>query len=202
MDRTPSPTSQLIHLAWPVLIAQLAMMANAVIDTAMAGRLSAIDLASVGIAACDHGHGADVADQRVARAAADHRAALRRRAARRGRAGDTPERVDLAGAGADRDPGAVLPRRHHFDLALAAQRRDQGARLSRRIRLGRAGHLCVAHLLRPFHRHRAPAPGDVVQPAVAGAQDPAECGVHVRPAGGARDWAGRAARSPRRWMPG
>jgi len=34
-----------------VLIAQLAMMANAVIDTAMAGRLSAIDLAAVGIAA-------------------------------------------------------------------------------------------------------------------------------------------------------
>jgi multidrug resistance protein, MATE family len=51
MDRSPSSTSQLIHLAWPVLIAQLAMMANAVIDTAMAGRLSAIDLASVGIAA-------------------------------------------------------------------------------------------------------------------------------------------------------
>ena len=50
MERTASPTSQLIHLAWPVLIAQLAMMANAVIDTAMAGRLSAIDLASVGIA--------------------------------------------------------------------------------------------------------------------------------------------------------
>ena len=44
-------TSQIVHLAWPVLIAQLALMANAVIDTAMAGRLSAIDLASVGIAA-------------------------------------------------------------------------------------------------------------------------------------------------------
>jgi MATE family multidrug resistance protein len=51
MNRPASPTSQLIHLAWPVLVAQLAMMANAVIDTAMAGRLSAIDLASVGIAA-------------------------------------------------------------------------------------------------------------------------------------------------------
>src|SRR5512135_1994389 len=51
MDRPASPTSQLIHLAWPVLVAQLAMMANTVIDTAMAGRLSAIDLASVGIAA-------------------------------------------------------------------------------------------------------------------------------------------------------
>lgn len=51
MDRPISSTSQLIHLAWPMLIAQLAMMANAVIDTAMAGRLSAVDLASVGIAA-------------------------------------------------------------------------------------------------------------------------------------------------------
>ena len=39
-----------MHLAWPMLIAQLAMMGNAVIDTAMAGRLSAIDLAAVGIA--------------------------------------------------------------------------------------------------------------------------------------------------------
>jgi len=46
-----SSTSELMYLAWPVLVAQLAMMANAVIDTAMAGRLSAIDLAAVGIAA-------------------------------------------------------------------------------------------------------------------------------------------------------
>lgn len=44
-------TRELIHLAWPMLIAQLAMMANAVIDTAMAGRLSVLDLAAVGIAA-------------------------------------------------------------------------------------------------------------------------------------------------------
>jgi len=40
-----------VRLAWPVLIAQIALMANSVIDTAMAGRLSAIDLAAVGIAA-------------------------------------------------------------------------------------------------------------------------------------------------------
>jgi MATE family multidrug resistance protein len=51
MDRPTSSTSQLIHLAWPVLVAQLAMMANVVIDTAMAGRLSAIALSPVGIAA-------------------------------------------------------------------------------------------------------------------------------------------------------
>ncbi len=51
MERHTSSTRELLHLAWPVLIAQLAMMANAVIDTAMAGRLSAVDLAAVGIAA-------------------------------------------------------------------------------------------------------------------------------------------------------
>jgi MATE family multidrug resistance protein len=50
MNRSASLISQLIRLAWPVLVAQLAWMANAVIDTAMAGRLSAVDLASVGIA--------------------------------------------------------------------------------------------------------------------------------------------------------
>jgi MATE family multidrug resistance protein len=50
MRQPVSSTRELIHLAWPMLIAQLAMMANAVIDTAMAGRLSVIDLAAVGIA--------------------------------------------------------------------------------------------------------------------------------------------------------
>src|SRR5208337_1991775 len=50
MQPPASSTRELVHLAWPVLVAQLAMMANAVIDTAMAGRLSAIDLAAVGIA--------------------------------------------------------------------------------------------------------------------------------------------------------
>ncbi len=50
MTNPASSTRELIHLAWPMLVAQLAMMANAVIDTAMAGRLSAIDLAAVGIA--------------------------------------------------------------------------------------------------------------------------------------------------------
>ena len=42
---------ELLHLAWPVLIAQAAVMANGVIDTLMAGRLSPIDLAAVGIGA-------------------------------------------------------------------------------------------------------------------------------------------------------
>jgi multidrug resistance protein, MATE family len=51
MKQHPSAIRALLHLTWPMLIAQLAMMANAVIDTAMAGRLSAIDLAAVGIAA-------------------------------------------------------------------------------------------------------------------------------------------------------
>jgi len=51
MRHPPSSARPLLQLAWPMLVAQLAMMANAVIDTAMAGRLSAIDLAAVGIAA-------------------------------------------------------------------------------------------------------------------------------------------------------
>ncbi|OHC66819.1 MAG: hypothetical protein A2040_13320 [Rhodocyclales bacterium GWA2_65_19] len=50
----PAPRSlrrELLHLAWPVLIAQAAVMANGVIDTLMAGHLSSIDLAAVGIGA-------------------------------------------------------------------------------------------------------------------------------------------------------
>lgn len=42
---------ELFHLAWPVLIAQLAVMANGVIDTVMAGRISPLELAAVGIGA-------------------------------------------------------------------------------------------------------------------------------------------------------
>jgi MATE family multidrug resistance protein len=42
---------ELLHLAWPVLIAQVAVMASGVIDTLMAGRLSPVDLAAVGIGA-------------------------------------------------------------------------------------------------------------------------------------------------------
>jgi MATE family multidrug resistance protein len=41
---------RLLRLAWPVLVAQVAVVANGVIDTVMAGRLSAVDLAAVGVA--------------------------------------------------------------------------------------------------------------------------------------------------------
>jgi len=40
---------ELLRLGWPVLIAQLAVMANSVIDTIMAGRYGTLDLAAVGI---------------------------------------------------------------------------------------------------------------------------------------------------------
>ena len=40
---------ELLRLGWPVLIAQLAVMANSVIDTVMAGRYATLDLAAVGI---------------------------------------------------------------------------------------------------------------------------------------------------------
>ncbi|MDO8787243.1 MAG: MATE family efflux transporter [Sulfuritalea sp.] len=51
MTTSRSLPRELLHLAWPVLIAQAAVMANGVIDTLMAGRLSSIDLAAVGIGA-------------------------------------------------------------------------------------------------------------------------------------------------------
>ncbi len=40
---------ELLRLGWPVLVAQLAVMANSVIDTIMAGRYGTLDLAAVGI---------------------------------------------------------------------------------------------------------------------------------------------------------
>src|SRR6185369_18012276 len=54
--RLRSPVSRklaidIYRLAWPVLIAQLAVMAYAVIDTIMAGRFATDDLAAVGIGA-------------------------------------------------------------------------------------------------------------------------------------------------------
>ncbi|HKB59937.1 MAG TPA: MATE family efflux transporter [Gallionellaceae bacterium] len=52
MQKLFSPLSrELIRFAVPMLIAQLALMANAVIDTVMAGRITAVDLAAVGIGA-------------------------------------------------------------------------------------------------------------------------------------------------------
>ena len=41
----------LLQLAWPTLIAQAAVMLYSIIDTLMAGRISALDLAAVGIGA-------------------------------------------------------------------------------------------------------------------------------------------------------
>ncbi len=51
MKPRPSSIKDLLGLAWPIYIAQMAMIANSIIDTVMAGRLSAFDLAAVGIAA-------------------------------------------------------------------------------------------------------------------------------------------------------
>lgn len=42
---------RVVRLAWPVLIGQMAVVGSGVIDTVMAGRLSALDLAAVGIGA-------------------------------------------------------------------------------------------------------------------------------------------------------
>ena len=42
---------QILSLGWPLYVGQLAVMANGIIDTAMAGHLSATDLAAVAIGA-------------------------------------------------------------------------------------------------------------------------------------------------------
>jgi MATE family multidrug resistance protein len=47
----PGITRSIVRLAWPVLVAQLAVIATGVLDTIMAGRYSAVDLAAVGIGA-------------------------------------------------------------------------------------------------------------------------------------------------------
>jgi len=47
----PQTVRAIARLAWPVLVAQLATIASGVLDTVMAGRYSAVDLAAVGIGA-------------------------------------------------------------------------------------------------------------------------------------------------------
>ncbi len=47
----PRIARDIVRLAWPVLVAQLAVIASGVLDTVMAGHYSAVDLAAVGIGA-------------------------------------------------------------------------------------------------------------------------------------------------------
>lgn len=49
--RAHTPTRELVALAWPMLVGQLAVIGNGVIDSVMAGQLSTLDLAAVGIGA-------------------------------------------------------------------------------------------------------------------------------------------------------
>jgi MATE family multidrug resistance protein len=48
---TPHAFRDIVRLAWPVYVAQVAVMANGVIDTVMAGHYGTLDLAAVGIGA-------------------------------------------------------------------------------------------------------------------------------------------------------
>lgn len=48
---SPRTGVSIVRLAWPVLVAQLAVIASGVLDTVMSGRYSAVDLAAVGIGA-------------------------------------------------------------------------------------------------------------------------------------------------------
>ncbi|HSD40883.1 MAG TPA: MATE family efflux transporter [Burkholderiales bacterium] len=47
----PHAFRDIVRLAWPVYVSQIAVMANGVIDTVMAGRYGTLDLAAVGIGA-------------------------------------------------------------------------------------------------------------------------------------------------------
>lgn len=49
MQETTNPTLRIAALAWPILIGQLAVIANGVIDTAMTSRFSATDLAALAL---------------------------------------------------------------------------------------------------------------------------------------------------------
>ncbi len=51
MKAASSHTSRIVALAWPILIGQLAVIANGVIDTAMTSRFSATDLAALAVGA-------------------------------------------------------------------------------------------------------------------------------------------------------
>ena len=44
-----SNVKEIVRFAWPIFIAQIAIMANGVVDTVMAGRYGTVDLAAVGI---------------------------------------------------------------------------------------------------------------------------------------------------------
>ena len=47
----PSHTLRIASLAWPILVGQLAVIANGVIDTALTSRYSPIDLAALAVGA-------------------------------------------------------------------------------------------------------------------------------------------------------
>jgi MATE family multidrug resistance protein len=51
ISAAPHTAKAIVRLAWPVLVAQLAVIATGVLDTVMAGHYSAVDLAAVGIGA-------------------------------------------------------------------------------------------------------------------------------------------------------
>lgn len=51
LPHAPRIARALAGLAWPVLVAQLAVIATGVLDTVMTGHYGAVDLAAVGIGA-------------------------------------------------------------------------------------------------------------------------------------------------------
>ena len=176
----------LVRLGWPVLIAQLAVMANSVIDTIMAGRYGTLDLAAVGIGASIY-FSVFVALMGVLLAL-------------------TPIVAQMYGAGRHADIGEELRQSAWLAAALtlvslalfahpepflavarlAARAGSQGARLFARARLGGAGIAAVPRVLQLLHRDLAPAHGDGADAGRPRAQGAAQLGVHVRQSGRAR----------------
>jgi MATE family multidrug resistance protein len=156
---------ELLHLAWPVLIGQAAVMANGVIDTLMAGRLSPVDLAAVGIGASIyiHGHHGLMGVLLALTPVVAHHYGARRYA----EIGADVRQCAWLALALSLLAFAALK---HPDPLLAFSRLTPEVELKVRayldgVGLGGAGRDVLPRLLRLHHRHRPAAAGDGLQPA-------------------------------------
>ena len=175
--------AEIYDLAWPVLIAQLAVMAYAVIDTMMAGRFATEDLAAVGIGASIY-FSVFVALMGVLLAV-------------------SPTVAQLLGAGRYAEIGEQVRQGMWLTVALAMlsvlvfrypgaaagaepgrrRGRRQGAGVSRDRRMGRAGGPRIPAVRELHHRRIAPARDDGAESSGPGAQGAAQLGVRLRTLG-------------------
>ena len=182
---------EIYRLAWPVLIAQLAVMAYAVIDTIMAARFATDDLAAVGIGASIY-FSVFVALMGVLLAV-------------------SPIVAQLLGAGRYDEIGEQVRQAMWLTLALARRCRSvvplsgaaagleqgatggrrQGARLPRHRRVGRARGTGVSPVRELHDGGIAAARDDGAESVGPGAENPAQLGFHLRAPRGAGHGSGR-----------